>query len=620
MKPFSNIAHILRRHAYLADFLALAGMLLYAWLVWDVAHRQLSVLDEGLYLYKGWLFTTGQYTPFEAYGPWMNQMPLSYFIPGMAEQLFGPGLVTGRLYAFGVACLSILGWWLTARRLGNRWLAAGLVWAMAFNPAAIRMVGLAASQGLVACLLGWAFFFGLGANRKNGELLIAGALAGAIVMVRVNLVLLLPLLALYALWQHWNPLTPQLKRWQPAAWLLAGELLVFGGLHLYYWPQIITLWARWLPLPFWQPWFAPEATLVWNPDNPTGFRVASFFLAYRYHFAALFGMLVALVLWPKQDFPQRKTAAFLSAFLVICVLLHAWASLGKDYCVFCFPTYTTFYSNAGLLLAAIILPFINWDPPAWRKWLASLGTLTLFGGMAYSAEGTLEDLLGKSFYRRVLSSPIPGWDAQLWQIIANRFTLEFDQVYELARAWLPVLMALALGMVILSLPVFFLGRRKRVGIAFSLVFIILLGAVLSPTPLLAGEYQSYDCPANVLPGYEKAGAELAKLVPPDSRIYWAGYSPTILLYLPGIQIYPPQLHGIYTFHLAEDSDALYRYGWWNQQLAEKWLTEADVVLVEARNLDDKNWLTAQLSNFTLMGKTGPQSCLENSAIWVYRRK
>jgi hypothetical protein len=85
-----------------------------------------------------------------------------------------------------------------------------------------------------------------------------------------------------------------------------------------------------------------------------------------------------------------------------------------------------------------------------------------------------------------------------------------------------------------------------------------------------------------------------------------------------VEIYPGQLHGVYSFRISDDDDALRRYGWWNQSLAEKWLAEADFVLVEKRNLDRDNWLNEQLANFEMVAETEPQSCQPDSAMMVFR--
>src|SRR5688500_12101583 len=118
---FQKIHAWLIDHPFLAEGFSLAGILFYSFELWQFAHLQSSVLDEGRYLYEGWLCATGQYLPVQAYGPWTNQMPLAFFIPGWIEIIFGPGLRTGRMFAFVLAVLAVIGLWLTARRLSGRW-------------------------------------------------------------------------------------------------------------------------------------------------------------------------------------------------------------------------------------------------------------------------------------------------------------------------------------------------------------------------------------------------------------------------------------------------------------------------------------------------------------------
>jgi hypothetical protein len=617
----------------LADFWALTGFGLYAGLMWHFVHVQFSVLDEGLYLYKGLLLAAGVYRPFQDNGLWMNQMPLSYLIPGWVQMLFGPGLRTGRIFAFSLSLLTILGLYLTARRLSGRWIAAALVWALALNPAAMRISAMAASQGLVACLLAWTMFFSLG-PRKPWQLFWGGLLAGTLVMVRINLVLLLPLLLFYVLWQQLASKDPALAiktnwgdwlaagRTSATAWLLVGLLIPFGGVHLAYWPNILRLWARWLPLPFLADFSPPPNLPSWNPDAPFGFRVASLFLAFRYHFAALFGALAAFVFWPSDGrLKQQKSATFLSFLLISSFALHAWASLGNEYCIFCFPTYTTFYAGAGLLLAAVTLPGWELNPAAWRKWLGGLTALGLLAGMAYSAEGTIRDLLPENFYRHLLHLPLPGFGgAEIWQVFANKFGVEQRAVLDAAQFVLPVLAAVGFGLALFGGLKLLLGRSVSAAFSVGLVAFILAGTIFAPSRLLAGDYQAYDCPSDVIAGYEAVGARLAQDIPAQARVYWDGYSPVTLLYLPEIEILPGQLHGGYAFRVAQENAALRRYGWWNQALAEEWLGTADFVLLEKRNLDEENWLWSQLTAFEQVMVTEPQSCQESSALLLFRRK
>ena len=85
MKSASRLNRIVSKSAalpWLPELLAgLAGIVYLVQSV-SLAFTQWSVIDEGNYIYKGWLFATGQYVPFQDYGPWTNHMPLSFLIFG----------------------------------------------------------------------------------------------------------------------------------------------------------------------------------------------------------------------------------------------------------------------------------------------------------------------------------------------------------------------------------------------------------------------------------------------------------------------------------------------------------------------------------------------------------
>ena len=66
---------------WIAEVIAFLGGILYLFQAIKFATTQVSILDEGAYLYKGYLFATGQSTPFQDYGAWGNHMPFSFLIP-----------------------------------------------------------------------------------------------------------------------------------------------------------------------------------------------------------------------------------------------------------------------------------------------------------------------------------------------------------------------------------------------------------------------------------------------------------------------------------------------------------------------------------------------------------
>ena len=122
--------------------LAALGMLVYLLHALNLARYTTSFLDEGLYTYKGFLFVTGRYQFFQQYGLWTNQMPLSFLIPGYVQKWFGPGLDVARYFMIFLALLTLTGLWILTNRWSGKWWAAGVIFAMALNPAEVKILTL----------------------------------------------------------------------------------------------------------------------------------------------------------------------------------------------------------------------------------------------------------------------------------------------------------------------------------------------------------------------------------------------------------------------------------------------------------------------------------------------
>jgi hypothetical protein len=161
-----------------AILLALAGVVLYSTFSVGYAFTQISTIDEGLYQYKGYLFASGTYHPFQEYGPRTLYGPLAYLIPGYVQLAFGPSLLAGRLFGVITGILAIVGLWLVARRLGGYWWGTVAVWAIAINPGVIRNYSFGVPQGLVACFLMWTLVLCLKRNRSNWQIIAGTVLAG----------------------------------------------------------------------------------------------------------------------------------------------------------------------------------------------------------------------------------------------------------------------------------------------------------------------------------------------------------------------------------------------------------------------------------------------------------
>lgn len=612
------------------EILALIGALVFLVRLAIFAHTQWSVLDEGLYLYKGLLYTRGVYRPFQDYGPLTNQMPFAFLIPGAIQVLFGPGLRTGRTFAVLLALAMLLAVYLTSRRLGGRWIATAIVWAVALNPATTRIYSMAISEGLIACLLMWVMYLSLGEKRPTWQLVLAGALAGVITMIRINMLPVLPLLALYVLWE---------RGWKPALVSAFAGLAVLIIGHAFFWPNILRLWAYWLPdrmAPFLAAWRPPEgAPPFWDPHPTLKEIVRSFLVALQYHFIALAGTLTAWILWPprkawRSDW-EFRAAVFLSALLLGLSGLHIWASFGNNYCTDCYPIYVSFYSGLGLLLVSLCAKYWARGTSRVRGFAAAATALTLLVALIYAQDAAL--LLSAGFYRILLAIPIPRLrdmhiqpgKAELWALFANKFHFSYEEI--LQASYYLVAILVVIGAAALLFGVFWLMAKatrattlRSAPLGVMVVF-LLAGSILSPSALLGGSYRRYDCSSDVIRSFETVGNQLQRAIPAGSRIFWMGYAPVALLYLENVEIYPSQLNGDYSFRLGGDPVELTRYGWWDESLGRQWLRDADYILVYQKYF--RGWLAEALKegNYEELSPTDSVApCLPNAQLRIFRER
>ena len=629
--------------------IALCGSVLALVRVWGFALTQNSLMDEGEYLLKGHLFVTGHYWPFQEYGIWTNQMPLAFLIPGWVQELFGVGIRTGRGYAWVLNALILLGLWFLARRIGRfvlknhptsagrwmseEWLAAGALWAYALNTATLKMYSTATSQVLITCMLVYILLLILGENRPLWQLVWGGVLSGVMLLTRLNLAPALPLIAGYIFWQHGR---------RAGFWAALAMLLTIGVGHAIFWPGILRAWAAWAPGPFsalLAPWRPPEGVPFWNPSGELGSRVLSFLFALRYHFVAFLGCFVVLLWgWQWKAPVQRRAVVFLGSLFLVLLAAHAWASLGvheqtnnalgNDYCIFCFPVYTSFFSILGILLAVMWLASYPWTANRVQEGLAALGVLLFPIGVGYGAFQDIGETLArwriprlKTFFSSGEAAPgIP-----LWDFLDSRFQISF----ELSKRLLPTLTGFLVGVLILLAALWLRKRRtaqtgETVSFgAISLALLLFLGLIISPTVVLGAGYTNYDCSGNVIAAYEAAGAHLADLIPAHSTVYWQGsLSSAPLLYLDNPQILPAQINLDYTLRLSGSDDEHLRFGFWTNTLAQDWLTQSDYTIVAERYY--QGWLRDALENparFVELSPTAPLApCDSSSYLRVFQAR
>jgi len=161
------------------------------------------------------------------------------------------------------------------------------------------------------------------------------------------------------------------------------------------------------------------------------------------------------------------------------------------------------------------------------------------------------------------------------------------------------------------------GKSARVAINGFLVF----GLILSPTKALGLGNDFFDCDGqDVFASYERAGHALSEVIEPGSKVYWEGRIPAIFLYLPDVQIYPPQLNHVHNYKVGGDPNILLRSNRWNDALAEQWLAEADYILVQKTELVYLTNDMLESGKYKLvLSPPSAEKCRWQSVVHVYQR-
>jgi hypothetical protein len=332
-----------------------------------------------------------------------------------------------------------------------------------------------------------------------------------------------------------------------------------------------------------------------------------------------------------------KTAIILLGLFVVLFLMHAWASLGNDYCKFCLPGYISFFSPIGFILLSILIP--SFYPTILRGWgwmvsLLFVVSTTLLGF------ATHQDFVRQPSYSDWLDGffefPLP-WiregqlilgEVKFWQILANKFNLTFEQVrLEVLPVLIPTFIGFVVGIVWIVLIFLIyqaIKNKKKFSLSFLLLTSFLLIAILlSPTWILSGGMYTYDCGNDVIDQIEHSGQQLANQISPGAKIDWrvTSMSPILLLYLEHPQLLPAQINSNYSYVYGGDSDYLSKYGFWNEESANKWMSQADFFLATPPISPD---VSRQLQDFGFqeISPLSPalQCANEHFEIQIYSRK
>ena len=610
---------------------ALLGAAVYLAFSIHFAKTQRATIDEGLYLYKGYLFAKDIYHPYQDYGPRTEYSPLSYLVPGYIQLWFGPGLLTGRIFAIIVGVLALAGLWAAGWRLAGPGWAAVLVWMVALNPAVIRFYSFGLSQGLVVCLLMWTLFFVFGRDGSTWQTCLSAALAGFILLTRQNMAPVLPVVLVFIFWQY--------GRWQGFLATLTGVIVVIIGFAAF-WPGILLAWAPWLPAsltPFLKAWRQPEGIISVLNNRPDWITLLySLLEGFRFHFVAVAGSMVALVLWPSRKAwkseKQFRTGVFLAVLFFLLFIMHTWAGLGlgginfgNAYTV---NPYLAFFSYAGLLFMIAVFSNLQKHLSVAKQIIIALVIILISTGVGYGGFIVTSSFL---LYIRVpriwsflTSGKILTGNVALWDFLYTKYGITHTTSH-----WLiPLLAGLLCGLLILlvGFGIWLFLRNKKLfqfyapGTIIAVVF-LLAGILFSPSIALGGGYTQWECNMNVIQAYEQTGQFLGGNIPAKDLVYWdGGNAVALLLYAPNMHINPQQLDDKWNYFLDGDSNTLARLGLWNAALAKQWRDKADVIITQ--QVDYPAWESyLNESEFIEMAPPKlPMDCESNTYLRVFIRK
>jgi hypothetical protein len=271
--------------------------------------------------------------------------------------------------------------------------------------------------------------------------------------------------------------------------------------------------------------------------------------------------------------------------------MHLWAALSGTSCGFtCFKGYIMFFTNIGLFL--IILSHQYWSNklPIWRNIISGLFVLFLLLELAHW--NTAWQRLILRGVRWVLNIEIP-WRTShgsivFWGLIENFFGGDLPSIEHAFYTF--VYWAIPLVFVLIFTPLLIKGvnkfnysfRNYSCVLFTSTLFFV---GVLTPLKSIGGELNAKQCQSDVIVSHEIAGEFLKSRIPTGSKVYWAIESWMMFLYIPEVEIFPPQTLIHYSYFPSTpdlDEEFLLKYGRWNSELKEQWIDEADFILVEGR--------------------------------------
>ena len=557
--------------------LSISVILLYFIQASNYTHYIQPVMDESSYLLKGKWFINGTYKPFQDYGPLPTYPPLSFISLGISQLLLDSGLESGRIIAVFYSVIMLVGLWLTVNRLRGKWWALFSVGLFVISPAWIIYYSRAMTQGISSLLVVWSLYFLLGEKKKNWEPYVGVILAAMTTMIRQNMLPYLGLVILYVIWMEGIR-----KGWKHA---LAG-ILIFILSNLVFLPRIYTnIYAEHLPDIINNAVYKlinidPMAKVAIQKDFLVIDEIQVLFDGVRYYFPPVIATIATFIIPLKILIINKKyhNLIFLASSFLLLTGIHFLACVRENIFLYSFPAYIAFYLPLGIVL----IPELISTLPIQKSRISTLAFacfgILITAGIGLGIREKISPLLFK--LRVPSSTSLFQGEFELWDVLLTRFGIPISTQNYL----LPVVAGVLIGLMILAVAgiVWLLLKNiQKPTYYLNVLFFTLfsLGLILSPTYILAGKGSIGVCENDVLERNKIIGEKLRSTLSPGARIYWEGNIPTPLLYLTDFKFHPVQLNMHFNFLVGGDPDIVERNGYWNDELAVRWIREADYLLL-----------------------------------------
>jgi hypothetical protein len=582
LKKTALTIHGITLATWLPYILGVLGLLIFIFQAFHFAHSTVISMDEGTYLVKGKWFLENKYTPFQEYGPVTNKMPMAFLVPGLSQILFGDGIRSGRYFSILLGVFILLGLWFTVRRVSTLWWATIAVWFIAINPTWIMYYSRAISQAVSSVFMIWSLFFVLGKKRSLWEICAGAFLGSLVVLTRQNLLPYFGLLLIYIVWEYgW-------KKGLIASLIGVGFFVI---VHIAYWPEIFNMiWRPYFPTDIKQmiTFLAPMEGIPW-PHIINSYswidQIQAIAGGLRYSLLPVFIFIVVLLGYPFRHSVAQPTFKSIM-FLFICYLslglIHLWAVLDNNDFLYSFPAYFLFFNPITLILLPIAYPHLRKRTGVFALSLMVIIIPAITAGIGLHLYRQVSNpLLNLTVPRITQMRLLPG-TTHLWQMIYNKFHIDFySQEY-----LLPTLAGFIVG--VLFLLIGFIAWRLILKSIMNVSYtwflassFFIAGFVLTPTVIFSTGTGVVQCNEDIIQAYETVGKELREEIPPGSLVYWeSNLSPILLSYIPDVHTFPSQLNRKFYFRMGGDPEILERRNYWNDELARRWLFEADYILLD----------------------------------------